>query len=470
MKRFARVVIILLLLFIFVFPQPAAAAQTVTNAPGQLAYISKDQEIILLNLSTGATQRLVSQGYYVHLSWSPDGRYLLFDSLIPNGSNLKILDLQTGEQRTLAEQAMLGAWAPDGSTIAFLGYKTPGDFTFYLETIKPDGSERKELVLLNTYFASQKSKYGIYDVISWAPDSKAIYTSLESSGFKLLKWDLSAAAMTEENLNFPESAVQSCRFWPAFHPDGRIAFTYAENCTSGVFYGSKKTTVINKDSQVQFTFSDTASPSWASDGKWLAVEQYQTGDNFIRLGVAILNLETNAITMVAADSMAPAWRPFAIVQPTSQPSITPTFPPPPTATPEQATNTPQPPTPTTAPLPSDTPVPPTQTPEPVHEASATPMQEATLEPLHKATPTPEHGILETPTHETSGSGTETSETTSHASTSEEVKLYEPAGSFQEMLNGPSAGLLTALGAGAAGSVALLLLFLLGLAILSRIVK
>lgn len=459
MKRIVRLIFVFIFLAIFAYPWAPAAAQTVTNAPGEVAYISKDQEIILLNLANGSTQRLVTQGYYVHLAWSPDGRYLLFDSLVPNGSNLKILDMLSGEQRTLAEQAMLGSWAPDGSAIAFLGYKTPGDFTFYLETIKSDGSDRNELALLNTYFASQKSKYGIYDEISWAPDSKSIYTSLESSGFKLLKWDLASATMSEEKLIYPDGAAQSCHFWPAFYPDGRTAFTYAENCSSGVFYGSKKTSVVTQDNQVQSTFSDTVSPSWASDGKWLAVEQFQTGDNFIRLGIAILNLEQGLVTLVAADGMAPAWRPFAITQPTPEPSPTPTFPPPPTATPEQSTSTPlPPPTPTLAPLPTATPLPPT--PEPTHAAPAT--------PVHESTPTAEHETAQTPSHETSTGASETVHNT--ALTSQDVKLYEPAASFQEMLNGPSAGLLVALGAGIAGSVGLLLLFMLVLAIISRIIK
>ncbi len=98
-------------------------------------YLPKGHRQLFLLPVEGGTPRQLTTGPYDHggrLSWTPDGRYLIFSAnrhdnrkLDPNNSELYELDVQTGQLRALTQRHgpdRQPAISPDGKYIAWLGY------------------------------------------------------------------------------------------------------------------------------------------------------------------------------------------------------------------------------------------------------------------------------------------------------------------------------------------------------------
>jgi Tol biopolymer transport system component len=104
------------------------------------------------------THDLAFEGFYPFLSWSPDGKQIVFEAM-KTGDHSAIFVLDVGDPdsstRSLGE-GMFPAWSPDGAWIAFHRY---GD----LWIIRPDGLEAHRLSM-------QLCITGI----AWSPDSQRI--------------------------------------------------------------------------------------------------------------------------------------------------------------------------------------------------------------------------------------------------------------------------------------------------------
>ena len=72
---------------------------------------------------------------------SPDGRYIVFDSLSADG-HIGLLDLDSGTVTDLGE-GFFPAWSPDGTRIAFGMLDEEGGSDLY--TMAADGSDRNRL-------------------------------------------------------------------------------------------------------------------------------------------------------------------------------------------------------------------------------------------------------------------------------------------------------------------------------------
>ncbi len=90
-------------------------------------------EIILVDIQSGEQKELTNAtannytSREIHdLEWSPDGNYILFRSTsqkqnddIKGRNDLLIANVETGQERKLAEQISYPVWSPDSETIAF---------------------------------------------------------------------------------------------------------------------------------------------------------------------------------------------------------------------------------------------------------------------------------------------------------------------------------------------------------------
>jgi TolB protein len=95
----------------------------------RLAYVRSDRDgakgiprIYAYNPSTGKSAPITGPGY-LHPSWSPDGKYLAVTRTSAYGTDVAILNAQTGAEvvrLTDDGQSWAPAWSPKGDQIAFL--------------------------------------------------------------------------------------------------------------------------------------------------------------------------------------------------------------------------------------------------------------------------------------------------------------------------------------------------------------
>ena len=113
----------------------------------------------------GTNFRLVVKGggMYDFLSWpgpfSPDGRKLLYTDCHDDCEALRVVDLDTGNRTRLSERTSYGAWAPNGSYIAFGDARGPG-----LYVADPGGAQVRQVL----------EDVQVGRAISWSSDSQRI--------------------------------------------------------------------------------------------------------------------------------------------------------------------------------------------------------------------------------------------------------------------------------------------------------
>lgn len=97
-----------------------------------IVYAEGANEIAILNTRTTDVERRIKLpgiGAVSHVSWSPDGKSLLFSGQAGGISDLYVMDLATGAIKQLTHDKYADiqpTWSPDGRTIAFSTDRGPG--------------------------------------------------------------------------------------------------------------------------------------------------------------------------------------------------------------------------------------------------------------------------------------------------------------------------------------------------------
>lgn len=155
----------------------------------QIAYVSKvnrdaKPELFIVDLRTKQSKVVLRGGYYAmtNQSWSPDGRRLVYAQAREKGDSptIMIYDFASDRSRLLVSNADLATWSPNGDEIAYI---TLGqDNVAAMHLISPDG-QQKATVLQDAGARND----AIASTPLWSPDGAYLLYSrfgLEEPEFK----------------------------------------------------------------------------------------------------------------------------------------------------------------------------------------------------------------------------------------------------------------------------------------------
>ncbi len=195
------------------FPAWSPDGKRIAFATGPAKDYATDR-IVVMNRDGSHLTDLVKGVYMDASSWSPDGRYIVYDDV---AGHLNAVNVQSGEVISLEgagprSGGLEAVWSPDGRHIAFSAFSFSPDTPEEIYVIAADGTSEDRL----TYSAFGSSSP------AWSPDGKHIaFQSLK--GFQPKKPDsayLTIELMDSDGSNHV-SLTNYDSEWPTWTPDGQ---------------------------------------------------------------------------------------------------------------------------------------------------------------------------------------------------------------------------------------------------------
>lgn len=105
------------------------------------------QDAFIVRVDGSARIRVTEDpGRTYGVDWSPDGRYLAYNTEVDGNADIYLYDLETGSSRRLTTDAAeehLPRWAPDGSYLVFTSDRTGAERIYRMS---PDGGDLRMIV------------------------------------------------------------------------------------------------------------------------------------------------------------------------------------------------------------------------------------------------------------------------------------------------------------------------------------
>lgn len=290
----------------------------------RIAFISEwegDPEVYLMDRHGDHLQRLTNDpGQDSYPTWSPDGRQLAYIHLgdnngdgkitLEDGTMLRVMDLENGQNRTLARFSGLAfalQWAPRGDRL-LLGVVEDTDGNGQLEPGADHGVIRAISVASGQAVILTAEAVPFYQV-SWSPDAEQVAFALGPQPFSL--------CTVSSRGGQPNCLIQGVGQALAWTPDGQ-RLTYARTSTTGT---ELVTIPVQSAEATPEPSSLTAKPLpayiiahlvWSPQGDKVA---YVAGGSQGPKDVFILDVTQKAVTELSAQingdvgGMSPTWSP-----------------------------------------------------------------------------------------------------------------------------------------------------------------
>lgn len=330
--RIFSIYISVVLLFSAFIPKAAVAQKheipfEQTTTQGEIAYV-KDGNIWLLDLFTGKSQQLTTDGNNRWPAWSPDGRYLLYTHDTGGEEyELNILEMGNNTPKLISKAACCATWRGNSDEIVFLSL---ADEQLAIETIQRDGSARK---LIFSPLTFGRSDWPIGNMAWLQVDVEGVIIPLEGvfsfpdiglAEYKMVVFfNLTDSKQPEGtqpdptcfHLNFATGHLNSTG------EPNLFAFAYSVNSAdlSKCFTGDQHPRGILIGPEGQLTDIPWLSyPSISPNGNFLAAERYEESDDPLNAplwGLIIHNLSDGSQQELVEGGAQPAWRPAAPADP-----------------------------------------------------------------------------------------------------------------------------------------------------------
>jgi Tol biopolymer transport system component len=196
---------------------------------------------------------IVHFGSMVPMSWSPDGRHIVFVSSSDDGPHLYVTPTdRPGAERIGPEDvyAFSPSWSPDGTQIAFrrvYGGSQPDE----LWVIRPDGEGLVKL-------SDSPALKDVFPGATWSPDGRRLAFLAEGASHDNDVYVINADGTDQRDItNTPEDEQ-----WASWSPDGRRLAISWFGATDGTF-------VIDADGSNRAELpggGGISTPAWSPDG------------------------------------------------------------------------------------------------------------------------------------------------------------------------------------------------------------
>ena len=308
----------------------SGAALRVTNDPApdhapawspdgqQLAFLRNDA--IYLIPAIGGVERKLAQlpkgtqfqnlAAAISLSWSPDGRFLAFNSNVDGAPNIWVVSTDSGEKHSVSRpptgyyMELSPAFSPDGRTLAYIRARDSYSRTVVMQDLGHDANPLGPAREITPYDRR-------IEQLAWQPDGRAVIVSARVMGERTGLFRLTVGGVLQ-----PLGIDSGILLWPTLsHTGNRLAYQKREVDTNiyrmdgpGPEGGPRPVSELHVAAVIDSTARDRE-PSLSPDGHHLAFNSDRLGWLEIHVAgadgsspVALTNLGPTAVG-------SPRWSP-----------------------------------------------------------------------------------------------------------------------------------------------------------------
>lgn len=286
----------------------AQAAGTILPRGAQIAFVSQrhgSNDIYLMEVDRGLFHRVTSGPANNHTPlWSPDGRYLVFESNRVRGNNLFIIDMERdrfGEPERITSnwgsERLNAIWSPDGTpllSVVNMYNRNQDIYLLDLTTPKPIVEEQR-------LTRSRHIDYHLNWTASEAQASEIAFVSPRNNNHDIYVVDVLTG---DERRLTDHPAIDSA---PSWSPDGaRIAFHSFRNGHSNIY-------IMDAYGGNLIRMTDTRGtdwyPVWSPDGRHIAFTSVRDGNSSIYVMDALIPFSDRLLSDHQAAERDPVWSP-----------------------------------------------------------------------------------------------------------------------------------------------------------------
>ncbi|HEY0605375.1 MAG TPA: DPP IV N-terminal domain-containing protein [Herpetosiphonaceae bacterium] len=287
--------------------ETSAPAETETAAADdsgdQIAYV-KENNIWLLDLASGGTWQLTTEGENSDPSWSPDGQTLAFTRMYDGNPEIATIRADgSGLTRITDNQAndLHPAYARDGTL--FYARHQQGEET-EIEVIKRDASGGETIVY------TQPGGLCTPVHLSAAQETQIALSINCGRGYNAFVIDLAANTTTDLSLDYAPTA---CVYQATFaHTQPRLALITAQDCSPQINTGIATLDLGSAQTALDelFTNREIWALDWSADDQSLVFQKESRSDPDLS-GLWLLSLTGDSAepSQLTKEGTSPAWRP-----------------------------------------------------------------------------------------------------------------------------------------------------------------
>lgn len=257
-----------------------------SNEPDQILVFTRNNEIWTYELPSNISNKIVDVDELLYINslgtpfyrlwagqaqWSPQGNKIVFiESVADDISNLKVLNIDTGEQYffpdSVFRQDTNPSWSIDGSAIFYVSSVLHIGGSFEIFKIDADGQNEQQLT--SNVFTSSSPSVDRYN-------STIVFSAEDTNEtFQLFKMDYDGSNLVQ--LTFHTPGFRDHHSTPQFSPTSDD-LVYSASVGDSSYHDIYLVHNLDFTHAVQLTHSDSSDgdPSWSNDGKYIVFTRYE---------------------------------------------------------------------------------------------------------------------------------------------------------------------------------------------------